>query len=57
MEIDNEYYDIAEERIFKAHSGDKDIHYDVKAAGHTSVDAFNVKVEVSDGKLKTEQVQ
>jgi DNA modification methylase len=31
MEIDNEYYDIAEDRILKAHSGDIDLHYD----GHT----------------------
>ena len=55
MEIDNEYYDIAEDRILKAHSGNIDLHYDVKAVGHTSVDAINLKVEVSDGKLKTEQ--
>ena len=33
MEIDNEYYDIAEQRILKAHSGDIDLHYDVNAVG------------------------
>ena len=56
MEIDEEYYRIAEERIFKAHSGDIELHYDAKAAGHASVDAINLTVEVSDGKHKPAQV-
>jgi site-specific DNA-methyltransferase (adenine-specific) len=57
MEIDEEYYRIAEDRIIKAHHGDVDLRYDLIVHPQTSVHEVNLKMEASNGELKTELVE